>query len=111
MSLLSKKKCAVCEGGTLPLDLAEAERLLKEVPGWTLVENARFLERKLSFKGFYATMSLVNAVAFIAQQEGHHPDLSIGYNYCTIRLTTHAINGLSENDFIVAAKINELVGA
>lgn len=109
MSLLSKKKCIVCEGGAMPLELQEAERLLKEVPGWTLDKNARSIERKFGFKGFYATMSLVNAVAYIAQQEGHHPDLSVGYNYCNIRLSTHAINGLSENDFIVAAKINALV--
>jgi 4a-hydroxytetrahydrobiopterin dehydratase len=109
MSILLKKKCTVCEGGVSPLNKSEAERYLTEVPGWTLDQNAKYIERKFVFKGFYATMSLVNAIAYIAQQEGHHPDMAIGYNYCHVKLSTHAINGLSENDFILAAKINELV--
>jgi 4a-hydroxytetrahydrobiopterin dehydratase len=110
MSVLHQKKCTVCEGGIPPLSKAAAEKLLIETPGWTLDKEVKYIERKFSFKGFYATMSLVNAIAYIAQQEGHHPDMTIGYNYCHIKFSTHAISGLSENDFIVAAKINELVG-
>lgn len=109
MSTLSEKKCMVCEGGVDPLTKTKAQEMLKEVMGWCLDENNKYIERKFSFKGFYATMSLVNAIAYIAQQEGHHPDMHVGYNYCTIRFTTHAIDGLSENDFILAAKINRLV--
>jgi 4a-hydroxytetrahydrobiopterin dehydratase len=83
--------------------------MLQEIPGWDLGADKKSIVRKFSFKGFYPTMSFVNAVAYLAQQEGHHPDLFVGYNYCTINFTTHAIDGLSENDFICAAKINQLL--
>lgn len=109
MSGLSEKKCVPCEGGVKPLSPALAQKYLAEVPGWHLNEAVTSIERSFSFKGFYATMSLVNAVAYLAQKEGHHPDMKIGYGYCQIILTTHAITGLSENDFILAAKINDLV--
>lgn len=108
MSLI-EKKCQACEGGVPPVGPVEAARLLKEIPGWTLDPESKYLERKFTFKGFYPTMSLVNAVAYIAQKEGHHPDMQVGYNYLTIKFTTHAINGLSENDFICAAKVNALL--
>ena len=109
MSRLSEKKCSVCEGGVLPLDLSAAKIYLADVPSWDLDKTGTSIERKFSFKGYYATMSFVNAVAYVAQQEGHHPDMKVGYNYCHISFTTHAIAGLSENDFICAAKINDLV--
>ena len=109
MTLLSEKKCMVCEGGVAPLDEDQCQRMLQEIPGWDLSADKKSLVRKFLFKSFYPTMSFVNAVAYLAQQEGHHPDLLVGYNYCTINFTTHAINGLSENDFICAAKINQLI--
>jgi 4a-hydroxytetrahydrobiopterin dehydratase len=109
MSELTEKKCQACEGGVPPVGPIEAKRLLDQIPGWVLDKDAKYLERKFKFKGFYATMSLVNAVAYMAQKEGHHPDMQVGYDYLTIKFTTHAIDGLSENDFICAAKVNALL--
>lgn len=109
MSRLSEKKCSVCEGGVLPLDQNAAKQFLADVPLWDIDKTGTAIERKFNFKGFYPTMSFVNAVAYIVQQEGHHPDMKVGYNYCHISFTTHAIGGLSENDFICAAKINRLL--
>ena len=109
MSDLLNKKCQVCEGGIPPLTKNEAIKLMTQVPDWTLINDGGSIERKMKFKGFYKTMSVLNAIAFIAQSEGHHPDMEVGYNYLNIRFTTHAINGLSDNDFICAAKINALL--
>lgn len=106
---LSEQKCEACEGGIEPLELSVAQRYLAQVSGWELDKDARVIIKKYTFKGFYPTMSFINAVAYIAQQEGHHPDIEFGYNYCNIRFTTHAINGLSINDFICAAKVDKLV--
>jgi 4a-hydroxytetrahydrobiopterin dehydratase len=106
---LADKKCQVCEGGIPALDPVTCKNMLKETPHWELSKNHKYIERKFNFKGFYATMSFVNAVAYIAQKEGHHPDMEVGYNYCNIKFTTHAIDGLSKNDFICAAKINLLI--
>lgn len=106
MSGLLEKKCQVCEGGVPALSKSEAQKLLGDTPGWAVSEDLTYIERRHTFKGFYQTMFAVNAVAYIAQKEGHHPDMEVGYNYLNIRFTTHAIGGLSENDFICAAKIN-----
>jgi 4a-hydroxytetrahydrobiopterin dehydratase len=109
MSDLSSKKCVPCEGGVPALSAAEAGRLVKQLqPGWSINTTNTEIRREYSFKDFYRTMSFVNAVAHIANREDHHPDLEIGYNYCRIRYSTHAIKGLSENDFICAAKIDLL---
>lgn len=109
MAELAQKKCVPCEGGTKPLTIEAARQLLSELEGWQLNEEHNQISKHYSFKNFYKTMSFVNAVAFIANEQNHHPDMSIGYNYCNLVLTTHAISGLSENDFIVAAKINHLI--
>ncbi len=109
MTDLIEKKCQVCEGGIPALDEAECMRMLKDVQGWEMGDDKRHIVRKFSFRSFYPTMSFVNAVAFLVQKEGHHPDMEVGYNYCNVKFTTHAIEGLSENDFICAAKVNELV--
>lgn len=109
MSQFREKKCSACEGGVEALDLASAKKYMQEIPQWEIDPNGKYIIRKLAFKGFYPTMNFVNAVAFIAQKEGHHPDLEVGYNYCNIKYTTHAIDGLSENDFICAAKIDVLL--
>lgn len=109
MSELAKRRCVPCEGGVTPLSRAECERLQAQLaPGWTLSSDARGLARDFSFKDFYRTMSFVNAIAHVANVEDHHPDLEVGYNYCRVRFTTHAIGGLSENDFICAAKIDRI---
>ncbi|GAB4122748.1 MAG: 4a-hydroxytetrahydrobiopterin dehydratase [Gammaproteobacteria bacterium] len=109
MTDLSQQKCVPCEGGTQPLSRDEADQLLQQVPGWTLQDDGKAIQRRFEFKGFYKTMAFINAMAWIANQQMHHPDFSAGYNFCLVTFTTHAINGLSENDFICAAKVNELL--
>jgi 4a-hydroxytetrahydrobiopterin dehydratase len=109
VSDLAERKCKACEGGVAPLTRAQAEQLLKELAnGWVLTADAGAIRRAFAFKDFYRTMSFVNALAHIANIEDHHPDLEVGYNYCRVQLTTHAIKGLSENDFICAAKFDRL---
>jgi 4a-hydroxytetrahydrobiopterin dehydratase len=106
---LSGKKCVPCERGVAPLSAADAAVLLGHLHGdWQIGKDAKSLKRSYQFKDFYRTMSFVNAVAHIANVEDHHPDLEVGYNYCRVTFTTHAIDGLSENDFICAAKIDRL---
>ncbi len=105
---LAKKKCLPCEGGNPALTLSEAKQLLTQVIGWQLDEQRQVIFRNFEFKNFYETMAFVNAIAWIAHQENHHPDLELGYKDCLVRYTTHAVNGLSKNDFICAAKINAL---
>ena len=100
---LAKKKCVPCEGGTKLLDGKQSASLIGQIPSWK-VDNGK-VTREFKFKDFIAAMEFVNKVAEIAEKEGHHPDISIHYNKVRIELWTHAINGLSENDFIVAAKI------
>lgn len=110
MTDLTEQKCLPCEGGVDPLDPAEARDLLAELAdGWELAEGAKEIRRDFAFKGYYRTMAFVNAVAWIANAEGHHPDLEVGYDHCLVRYTTHAIDGLSKNDFICAAKIDALM--
>jgi 4a-hydroxytetrahydrobiopterin dehydratase len=107
MSTLAERKCKPCEGGTAPLTLAEAQQYLAQVSSaWALTDNAHALHREFGFKDFYRTMSFVNALAHVANIEDHHPDLEVGYNYCRVTFTTHAIRGLSENDFVCAAKLD-----
>jgi len=108
MHHLNEKKCKPCEGGVSPLNKEKAQKLLSELNEWQLDKSAMMIHKTFQFKNFLQTMSFVNAVAWIANQEGHHPDLEVGYNTCKINFTTHAIKGLSENDFICAAKIDTL---
>jgi 4a-hydroxytetrahydrobiopterin dehydratase len=109
MSELTGKKCVPCEGGVLPLTAAEALRLHAQLdPAWTIASDTKSLKRAFKFKDFHRTMSFVNAVAHIANVEDHHPDLELGYDYCRVCYSTHAVGGLSENDFICAAKIDRL---
>jgi len=106
---LTEQKCAACEGGVSPLERAEAERFLAQVSdAWELSEDARGIHREFRFKNFYHTIAFVNAVAWIANREDHHPDLEVGYNRCLVRFSTHSIGGLSRNDFICAAKIDAI---
>jgi len=106
--LLAQKKCVACEGWETPLNKIEAEVLLKQVPGWELDADAKNISRKFKFKDFAQALAFTNKVGAIAESEGHHPDIELGWGRVAITLTTHAIKGLSENDFIVAAKIDEL---
>ncbi|HKK13304.1 MAG TPA: 4a-hydroxytetrahydrobiopterin dehydratase [Gammaproteobacteria bacterium] len=107
---LTEKHCKPCEGGTSPLSAEQAGALLRELgEGWAVSEDGREISRTFKFKNYYHTMAFVNAVAWIANQEDHHPDLEVGYNRCHVRYSTHAIGGLSENDFICAAKVDALL--
>ena len=109
MTGLAERKCKACEGGVAPLTRGESEKMLQELSSeWTLTADAKAIRRAFAFKDFYRTMSFVNALAHIANIEDHHPDLEVGYNYCRVQFTTHAIKGLSENDFICAAKIDRI---
>ncbi len=109
MDSLKNKHCKPCEGGVCPLDESHSVRHLDQLPGWELTEDKTGIKRTISFEDFSATILFINAMAFMSEQQGHHPDFSAGYNYCEVRYTTHAIGGLSENDFICAAKINGLL--
>jgi len=109
MTELSDRKCVPCEGGIAALTPAEAQKLRAKLsPDWALPDDAKQIRREFEFKDFYRTMSFVNAIAHIANIEDHHPDLEVGYGYCRVVFSTHAIQGLSENDFICAAKIDRI---
>ena len=106
---LADRHCVPCEGGVAPLDAAAAAHKLKDLKNvWKLSATGTSIESSYRFRDFYRTMSFVNALAHIANVEDHHQDLEVGYNYCNVRYTTHAIKGLSDNDFICAAKIDRL---
>ena len=109
MSDLKEKRCRPCDGTEQALAGQRAEKLLTQVSGWAMSEDEKSISRRFQFKGFYRTMSFINAMAWVANREGHHPDFSAGYNYCDVTFTTHDIGGLSENDFISAAKLNALL--
>ena len=99
-------KCVPCEGGTPPLGKSEIEKGLAAVPGWEFVGGT--ITRLFKFKDHYETVAFVNAVAWISHTQGHHPDMVVGYNTCRVSYVTHAIGGISNNDFICAAKVNAL---
>lgn len=109
MSDLTREKCKPCEGGVDPLDRGAAANLLSQAPGWELNDAADEISRTYTFKNYYETMAFVNALAWIAHREDHHPDIHVSYKRCQVRYSTHAIKGLSMNDFICAAKINKLI--
>lgn len=103
---LSKGKCKPCEGGVPPLTESEIQTNMAQLSGWNVVNGE--LTKNYSFKNYYETMAFVNAAAWVSHREDHHPDIEVGYNQCRVRYITHAIGGLSENDFICAAKIDAL---
>ena len=113
MSDLLKKKCVPCEGGVIPFNISEIHKYQKKVDGWSLIENENifFLEKDFKFKNFVESQNFVNDVGKISEEEGHHPDIIFGWGYAKIKITTHAIKGLSENDFILAAKIDKILNA
>jgi 4a-hydroxytetrahydrobiopterin dehydratase len=106
---LASRRCKPCAGGTPPLSRDRARELLKQVSDWDLDEAGREISRTFRFKNYHQTMAFVNALAWIAHQEDHHPDLEVGYSRCRVRYSTHAVGGLSDNDFICAAKIDRLL--
>ena len=114
MDDLSKKKCVPCEGNIPPFDQEEIHKYLKKINGWSVKsnqDNSFFLIKEYSFKNFKDSQNFVNNVSDISEKEGHHPDITFGWGYVKINITTHAIEGLSENDFILAAKIDQIPNA
>ena len=111
MSELLKKKCVPCEGGILPFDISEIHKYQKKVDGWDINKERKkifFLNKKFSFKNFLESQKFINEVGKISEKEGHHPDIKFGWGYSEIKITTHSIKGLSENDFILASKIDNI---
>ena len=114
MTDLLKKKCVPCEGGVTPFDVSEIHKYQKKVDGWDIMKNENkvfILEKKFIFKNFLESQNFVNQVGKVSESEGHHPDILFGWGYAKISITTHAIKGLSENDFILAAKIDQIISA
>jgi len=108
---LLNKKCVPCEGGIIPFDISEIHKYQKKVDGWDVKEkkdNIYFLEKNFVFKNFVNSQNFINKIGEISEKENHHPDISFGWGYAKIAITTHAIEGLSENDFILAAKIDQI---
>jgi 4a-hydroxytetrahydrobiopterin dehydratase len=106
MEDLARKKCKPCEGGVAPYSAAQAKEMLAQLKGWILEDGK--LVKLYPFRNYHETMAFVNALAWISHREDHHPDLQVGYNKCRVEYWTHAIGGLSENDFICAAKADAL---
>jgi 4a-hydroxytetrahydrobiopterin dehydratase len=104
---LARKSCKACQGEVNALTEAQITTLLGEVPGWE--RNAGEIGKTFKFKNYYETLAFVNASAWISHREDHHPDLEVGYNTVRVRYSTHSVGGLSENDFICAAKIEALL--
>ena len=103
---LANKTCKPCEGGVSPLTPAEVTALLAQLKGWEFKDGV--ITKTYEFRNYYQTMAFVNAVAWISHREDHHPDMTVGYSKCKVDYSTHAIGGLSENDFICAAKVDML---
>ncbi len=111
MSELFEKKCVPCEGGVPALDISEIHKYQKKIDGWDVIKNEKniyFLEKKFKFKNFVESQKFVNEVSRISEEEGHHPEILFGWGYAKINISTHAIEGLSENDFILASKIDKI---
>ena len=112
MSELADKKCIPCEGGAIPFDISEIHKYQKKVDGWEVIKGEGelfFLSKKFKFENFLKSQNFINEVGKISEEEGHHPDIIFGWGYAEIKITTHAIKGLSENDFILAAKIDKII--
>jgi len=106
MNELARKKCVPCEGGVAPLTPEQVRPMLKGLQGWAL--DGKTIAKTYQFKNYYETMAFVNAAAWVSHREDHHPDMLVGYNQCRVSYVTPAIDGLSENDFICAAKLDAL---
>lgn len=107
MNELIRKKCVPCEGGVAPLTPEQVRPLLKGLPGWS--QDGKTITKTYRFRNYFETMAFVNAAAWVSHREDHHPDLQVGYDACRVSYITHAIDGLSENDFICAAKLDALL--
>jgi 4a-hydroxytetrahydrobiopterin dehydratase len=108
---LRSKKCVPCEAGTPRVRDEQARQLLSQLQGWTIDAEETSIHRAFKFRNYFETMAFVNAVAWIAHGEDHHPDMEVSWGQCTVRWSTHSNHGLSENDFICAAKVDALLPA
>ena len=111
MSDLANKNCVPCEGGIPPFDKSEIHKYLKKIDGWNVKNNKEksfFLMKEFKFENFVESQNFVNKVSSISEEEGHHPDITFGWGYCSIKIFTHSIKGLAESDFILAAKIDKI---
>ena len=111
MEDLSKKKCIPCEGGIPAFDLSQIHLYLKKIDGWSVLKNKEtnyYIEKTFKFKNFLESEEFVIKVGKISEDEGHHPDISFGWGYAKIQISTHAIKGLAESDFILASKIDKI---
>ena len=104
---LTSRNCKPCTSGTPPLTESEARELLQQLDAWELSGNK--IGKTFTFKNYYQVLAFVNAVAWMTHREDHHPDMTLGYNKCSVEYSTHAVGGLSENDFICAAKVDALL--
>lgn len=104
---LARRQCKPCTAGTPPLNQEQINTLMKQLEGWE--QHGQVIDKTVEFTNFHQAMSFVNAVAWVSNQEDHHPELTISYNKCKVEYTTHSVNGLSENDFICAAKVDALL--
>ena len=111
MTDLSKKKCIACDGDTPPFDTSEIHKYLKKVDGWNVKsedDKNYYLIKDFKFNNFEESQIFINKVGNLAEKENHHPDITFGWGYCKIKIFTHAIKGLAESDFILAAKIDKI---
>ncbi|MDW6022336.1 4a-hydroxytetrahydrobiopterin dehydratase [Mesorhizobium sp. BAC0120] len=108
---IAQKTCTPCRGGVPPLTPEETATYLPQIPGWELQDDSRWLRRDFKFADFRGSQAFVDEVGRLAEEEGHHPDICFGWGYATVSLQTHKIKGLHENDFIMAAKINQIAGS
>ena len=111
MSDLYKKKCVSCDGSIPAFEISQIHKYLKKVDGWDVKNNkdkSYYLSKKFKFNNFKDSQNFTNKIADLAEEENHHPDISFGWGYCKIKIFTHAINGLAESDFILAAKIDRI---
>jgi len=111
MDELYKKKCVACDGNTVPFDTTEIHKYLKKVDGWDVKNNDDknyYLEKTFKFRDFTDSQTFINKVGLVSETEGHHPDIHFGWGYAKIKIFTHAIKGLAESDFILAAKVDKL---
>ncbi|MEX0653778.1 MAG: 4a-hydroxytetrahydrobiopterin dehydratase [Phycisphaeraceae bacterium] len=106
---LKERRCAACEGGATPMNEQQIAGYLEQTPGWKVVDHDTAIERSFKLSDFHEALAFVTAVAWIAHREDHHPIIELNYRHVRLRYTTHAIGGLSENDFICAAKVNALL--
>lgn len=105
---LTQKKCVACEGDAVPMNRADATAMMKHIQGWAFGEEGRWIIKQYKFANFVEAMAFADKIVPVAEREGHHPDLHISWGKVVVEIATHAIKGLSENDFILAAKIDQL---